>query len=312
MWRFAALPVLGILCCCALALSDPPATPPTSKRVAIEATDGHYVYADYYAPSQVAPPAPLVILVHGYQHDRQVWSPLITPLYETGFAILAIDLRGHGESSSTETRALVEQREKPLFREMRNDVCGAYLWAVEQPGVDRARIALVGEGVGGTIALAYAAEDRSVDAIVCLSPGLDHVDLDPRGDLRQVKGRKLLLVGGKRDHEVCDAMAPLTTGVSKHYIDAPHRGAALFAQEVELASRVVSFVERAVGQHSTRMVYASIRSNVYHQPDSGWIDRISRSNLRAFSSGSEAKSRGLRAARSKGPSDKPWKRRKKR
>ena len=41
---------------------------------------------------------------------------------------------------------------------------GAYDWLAQQPKVDRARFALVGASVGCSVALQYAAKDRSVTA----------------------------------------------------------------------------------------------------------------------------------------------------
>lgn len=41
---------------------------------------------------------PAVLLVHGWQDDNALWSPLIQSLTEIGIAVVALDLPGHGYS----------------------------------------------------------------------------------------------------------------------------------------------------------------------------------------------------------------------
>jgi len=273
------------------------------RSVSFEATDGTRIAGDYYPPPVSRHKhAPFVILVHGCGGARSAWEPLVPALHDAGLAVLVPDLRGHGESATTETRERVRNRDEELFREMQCDLRGAYDWLAKQPELDRARFALVGAGVGASIALQYAAKDRSVDAIVCLSPRLHDLGLDAAGDIHQVTGRKILLLAGEADRDAPYTLRERTEGVEVHIQrDSDLRGAEMLGQSPELEKRIAKFLARGVGEATSTVVYGTINSNVYHLPESGWVERIAPSNLRCYSSPAEARARGVRPSKSKRP-----------
>lgn len=274
------------------------------QQVAFNTADGFWVHADYHGPTTHYVAAPIAILLHAEHSDRQAWKPLIEPLHEAGFVILALDMRGHGQSATSETRARLEQRDPQLFRDIQNDLRGAYDWLAQQEYVDRARFALVGAGAGAAVALQYAAEDRSVDVVVCLSPTTTTPGLDAAGDLGQIHGRKILLVATQAEQDECDQLAKRTTGVQAHTckdLDGTPRGTDILDAAPKIQERIVDFLVRGVGRPTMTTVYGSIRSRVYHAAGSAWIKEISTTNLRHYSSPREAETRGLRPSKSKGP-----------
>jgi pimeloyl-ACP methyl ester carboxylesterase len=275
----------------------------TPRRVCFAASDGFRIYADYYEAAAQGP-VPMVLLVHDLGSGASDWTPLAEELWRAGLAVLAPELRGHGDSATSETRQRAARADPSLIGAMQHDLRGAYDFLAQQPGIDRARFALIGAGTGAAVALQYAAKDRSVDVVVCLSPSGPGLGLDPAGDLRQLVARRVLLVGGSEERTWCQQLAAQNVAAAEietHFVDAPGRGLALFSSAPAAKRRIVDFVCRGVGAHSLSPVVASINSNVYHQPGSGWVARINPSNLRYFSSAEEAEARGLRAARSRGP-----------
>lgn len=57
---------------------------------------------------------PAVLLLHGWEDDHSLWTPLIEPLIEAGFSVVGADLPGHGFSpaacgSTLDCAALVAQ-----------------------------------------------------------------------------------------------------------------------------------------------------------------------------------------------------------
>jgi pimeloyl-ACP methyl ester carboxylesterase len=172
--------------------------------------------------------------------------------------------------------------------------------------VDPARLALVGASVGSSIAIQYAAHDRSVDALVCLSPGVDYLGLDAVGDIRQVMGRKILMLAAEGERDAPYTLQKACPGVEVEICPggAVVHGTNLLETVPALDERIADFLRRSVGEPSERIVVASIEKNIYHRPDSGWAAEISPTNLRYYSSPAEAEARGLRAAKSTGPSKK--------
>lgn len=275
------------------------------ETVSFSASDGHVLSAELCRPrARTAASAPAVILLHQYRSDRTAWEPLIGPLQEAGFVVFALDLRGHGQSATTETRERAEKRDPALFQEMQNDLRGAYDYLAALPEVDRTRFAIVGASVGASIALQYAAKDRSVDAIVGLSPGLNYLGIDSTGDIRQLTGRKILFVASHAESD-----APLTLKAQGHDVDAEilkdvkGHGAELLSASPGLVRKIVDTVRAGVGQPAEHLVVGTINSDIYHEPDSEWARKISPTNLRQYSSPAEARSRGLREAKSKGPGE---------
>lgn len=280
-----------------------------AEPVTLETFDSEVIAADYYAPQPSKTGAPMAILLHMYRSDRTAWKPLIEPLHQAGFAILAIDLRGHGDSATDQTRQRVMQRDPVIFKEMHDDVRAAYDFLAQLDNVDRSRFALVGASVGCSISLRYATEDRSVDAIVCLSPGANYLGLDSKADISKIKGRKIWLLAADdaKERLGVEALAPLADGVTTKLFPGDAHGTHLFGKVPGLEKQIADYLKTNVGGPSKNIVYGSIKSKgkVYHLPGSGWIDRIAPSNLRHYSSPQEAEARGLRKARSRGPDDRP-------
>jgi pimeloyl-ACP methyl ester carboxylesterase len=92
---------------------------------------------------------PGVILLHMWMRNRHEWDSLAGLLQARGFAVLSIDMRGHGESQP--------HRPEPspgYYTEyMLDDGIAAYDFLLSQPGIDSGRIALVGASIGTTNAI---------------------------------------------------------------------------------------------------------------------------------------------------------------
>lgn len=96
------------------------------------------VTIDYFAAGTGRP----LVLVHGITESRRTWDPLVAPLIAAGHRVIAVDLRGHGDSSRVGPYDLAT---------MAGDL-GAVLQTEE---VDDAL--LVGHSLGGAVVSAYAA-----------------------------------------------------------------------------------------------------------------------------------------------------------
>ena len=103
---------------------------------------------------------PAVLLVHDFGHDREQMLPLIRPLHEAGFVVMALSLRGAGTSASAgSTFGLLES----------SDVHAAIDVLRKRNFVDANRVAVIGVGTGANAALLAAANDPGLCAMV-----LDH------------------------------------------------------------------------------------------------------------------------------------------
>lgn len=283
--------------------ADSPAASAVQKDVQLTTRDGFAIFADYYPPKKSAEPAPFVILLHMYRSDRTAWTPMIEPLRDAGFAVMSLDMRGHGQSATSDSQRRVEERDPEIFHEMQNDVRAAYDWIVQQPNVDRSRFALLGASVGCSVAIQYAAKDKSVDAVACLTPGTNYLGLNTEEDIRQIRGRNILLVAVTGEREASEKLATMCDGAEAKIYQGDGHGTRMFESVTRVIPETVEFLRKNVGSASNAQVYGTINSNIYHLADSKWIPEIAPHNLRAYSSAAEAESRGLRKSKSKGPRD---------
>lgn len=111
---------------------------------------------------------PAVVLVHDFGQRREQMLPLIKPLHDAGYVVLAINLRGGGATRlHGETFGLRES----------GDVRAAVEMLRRRPFVDPSRVAAVGFGTGATAALIAASNDAQISAVVAEQPVLDMRDL---------------------------------------------------------------------------------------------------------------------------------------
>lgn len=121
--------------------------------VSLRSTDGISLKA-WWLPA-VGSARANVIIAHGVDHTRQVMLPRAVFLVRGGYNVLALDLRGHGESAA--------QYASPGYLESR-DVLGAIEYVRERG--EHAPIVLLGLSYGAAAVLLAAAKSQDVTAVI--------------------------------------------------------------------------------------------------------------------------------------------------
>jgi predicted alpha/beta-fold hydrolase len=127
---------------------------------------------------------PAVVLVHDFAGSRQQLLPLIKPLHNAGFVILAINLRG--------TTSMAKEAQTFGIKEAL-DVKAAVEMLRRRAFVDPARIAVVGVGTGANAALIAGRNDPAIAALVVSDPvdGFDRAFANrvgsDRGWMKQIR-----------------------------------------------------------------------------------------------------------------------------
>ena len=147
---------------------------------------------------------PVVILLHDLGGNKSNWlndTGTYVALLERGYAALAIDMRGHGQTPLPDARQVLELIDLELSF---LDVHAALVWLQSQSKVDVSRIAVVGTGSGGNVA--YVSSGRMPELIktgVSLSPGLwGAASLEPLvigAGLEPFGPRSMLFMAGDQD-----------------------------------------------------------------------------------------------------------------
>lgn len=140
--------------------SDVPKNVPWME-VAIATERGKKLFGWYMpAPGWAALPAPALAVIHGWGSNAEMMLPLAKPLHEAGYALLFFDARCHGRSDGDNFSSL------PRFAE---DLDHSVTWLRNRPGVDPARIGILGHSVGAGAALLVASRRADLAAVVSLA-----------------------------------------------------------------------------------------------------------------------------------------------
>jgi Uncharacterized conserved protein len=162
--RMRAWLLLLCLAHASAALAQRSPVPPAVRVVDLKAADGTLLKASYFA---AATPGPGVLLLHQVNRQRAVWDDLARHLAEAGINVLALDMRGHGESGGTPYDQLTAAELGKSWRGWPGDIETAFQYLVSQPGVERDVIGVGGAGVLGVdnaveTARRHAAEVKSL------------------------------------------------------------------------------------------------------------------------------------------------------
>lgn len=279
---------------------------PAPRVVKFQTSDSMEIVGDYFDAPKSSQPAPAALLIHMFRTDRSTWKPLIAPLRAAGFAVLAIDLRGHGDSARAhldELKPRLERQDPGVFRDMLRDVEAAHGWLLSQEGVDKARFVVVGASVGASLAIDYAARDRSVDGVVMLTPGTGYMGLDSVTPAMRYGARPVLLVSVEDDRRAVDLLAKMNPGATSHVEGrGTGHGTRIFEVVPGMTGRVVEFLTQSVGPRSKNKdeVVSVLDGDEYFR-DAAQLKKRRKdtkdAEIRWYSSAAEAEARGLKRAK---------------
>ena len=169
-----------------------------AEIVTVQAEDGLMLVGEFYAASDDEP-APSLLLMHMLGGRRNAWQALIPLLTDAGYNVLAVDLRGHGDTGGAQDWQAAER-----------DIDIWLGWLSEQPSVMPDAFGLIGGSIGSNLALIGCAYDLRCVTAVALSPGLDYrgVVVD-EAVLDAMAERSLLLVAAQGDQYSADSVKTL-------------------------------------------------------------------------------------------------------
>lgn len=145
-----------------------------TETVQFQTTDGVTIFGLYTHGDNPAQPA--VLLSHMMPAAKESWDDFAQKLGEAGFQVLAIDLRGHGESVEQMLNAKRQMLNYKKFTDEEHQKSILDLEAgvgfLKSKGVSE--IHLAGASIGANLSLQYAAEHADTQSVILLSPGLDY------------------------------------------------------------------------------------------------------------------------------------------
>lgn len=194
--------------------------------------------------------SPGLVLLPMLMHKRKDWNAFAAEAVQAGFTVLAIDLRGHGQSVSRGDHTLdAREFSNAEFAKMVEDVRAAVGFLQAQNRVDARRISVLGASIGANLALRYAATDTTIRSVGLLSPGLDYRGLTTEDAMKTYGERPVLLIAARDDDYSSDCVQRLATlakgPVEMQLYEKAGHGNFMFRSEPGLGRRIVEWLKSA-------------------------------------------------------------------
>lgn len=157
----------------------------TPTVVETPAADGLVLKGDFYL---VDAGRPTIVLLHQLYTNRTSWTPYIGALTGAGFNVLAVDLRGHGQ-----TRGRIN------WATAITDIGVWFNWLRAQ-GIRGDALITMGSSIGSSLAIVGCANDAGCRTAVALSPGWASNGVRVEDALKTgLVGRKIFIMHTVRD-----------------------------------------------------------------------------------------------------------------
>ena len=207
-------------------------TDPAVQTINRQSADAVDLVADWHAAD---PGAPVVLSLHMLNSRRSAYEPLLPDLRAAGYAVLNVDMRGHGDSAGERdwNAAIV-------------DVGDWLAWLEAQGQLSDAGVVLLGASIGANVAIISCAENAACRGAIALSPGLDYRGTQPESALAGgYAERAALLVAANGDRGSADSVRQLFASaggdVTARIVPGRAHGTRLFDNDYATTSRLLLY-----------------------------------------------------------------------
>ena len=165
---------------------------PKEQSVSLSTQDG-WSLAALYHPADAG--RKTVVLLHDLGKNKEEFSTFKANLAQEGFGYLALDLRGHGQSTGNgEANSFAKEGVDNEFNKMTRDVDAA-LSFLQNKGVSAQNTVVLGAGLGANVAAKSMSFSPDVAAVALISPTANNRDVLSIPAMRLYKGDILIAAG---------------------------------------------------------------------------------------------------------------------
>lgn len=174
------------------------------KRITLKTEDDVELSALYRNSGQEK----IAILLHMMPSTKESWHVFADRLLQAGYASIAIDERGHGQSTMGGTLNYknftdTQQQAKRL------DVEATIAFAKDE-GFYEEKMVIIGASIGANLAIQALVDHQEIDLAIALSPGLNYHGLKTEPFIHQFhNGQRVILVASDDDPESFESIQKL-------------------------------------------------------------------------------------------------------
>ncbi len=189
---------------------------PQEQSLSLTAKDGWPLSAVYLPAKKEA----TVVLLHDLGKNKEQFSSFKKALANAGFGYVALDLRGHGQSTSKGLyKTFAKEGANNPFNAMTQDAQAAVAF-LQAKKIPEDQIFILGTGLGANLAAKTAGALPNLRGIALISPSANIRDVLPVPALQAYKGAVLIAASGAERKGFLEAsilrnVAFLTTGEGK-------------------------------------------------------------------------------------------------
>jgi len=208
--------------------------------------DGVEIIGSLWVPERDV--SPCVILLHMLGRTRADWDDMAETLVNRGYAVVSIDLRGHGESTNQNDSTIdVAEFDTDDYQSMALDVKAVLEVIRNDVRIDASKIAIMGASIGANVALQAAAVDPEIATVILLSPGKSYRGIRTDTALLDYGKRSVLIVASDEDEYAANSsryLKELSQGYSKLliYNNIGH-GTEMLEGLTDMESEIMSWLE---------------------------------------------------------------------
>ena len=218
---------------------------PTLRKISFTTPDNVIIVGNFYPLKQFDE---AILLLHMMPATKESWDSLAKKLQENGIVSLAIDLRGHGESTRIKNldyrNFSDEEHQKSEL-----DVEAALVWLQKETNLDLSSIYIAGASIGANLTLQALVRHQEIGKGIALSPGLNYRGIKTKSLVRRLrKDQEVFYVTSKDDGDNASQTQKLydvTTGAKqwKVYDNAGH-GTTMLERSSDLIPSIIEFLTK--------------------------------------------------------------------
>ena len=289
-WSLLVLTVCASLATTSAARGQDPAKKATSEDRSLTAKDGAEIKITYFK-STAGQDAAVVVMLHGKGGNRLIWKGYAEGLQKADFAVVTVDLRGHGESSGGPGGATTGKKSDTSAPKAKDYLAmvGLDMEAVkkflfeehQKKQLNMNKLGIVAADMTTPVAIAYTELDwekkpyddaptlalqtprgQDVQALVLLSPEVTAPGLNVTKSVGVIRllGRPVLIgVGSKNKTDLVAANKIhdlLTPKKNEDYIyieryDSPLEGTNLLGKNLKIEAHMFNFLNKHLKDHKS-------------------------------------------------------------